>query len=129
LDIVSIQFSTADIAVVAPLQRPLRRWRCSATAERHGRCAVCCQVVSLVGVSSAATDDSHSSRVAALALAAVVPAWLAAGRDAAALVRGVVETLPRVPQHRRLGLLAALLAVLPEASAFVGGALSGNSRR
>lgn len=69
----------------------------------------------MVGSAAAALhDDSHAVQVAAEALAAVVPAWLHAGRAPADLVEALVATLPQTPAHRRLPLLSAVLWGLPE---------------
>lgn len=59
-------------------------------------------------------DDSHAVQVASEALAAVVPAWLSAGRAPADLVETLVATLPQTAAHRRLPLLHAVLQGLPE---------------
>jgi len=63
-------------------------------------------------------DDRHSRAVAAAALAAVAPTWLAAGRGARGLWSVAVGALPTVPPHRRLMLLGSLLAALPEVRSF-----------
>lgn len=54
--------------------------------------------------------------MAAAALAAVAPTWLAAGRSVRELWAVAVAALPSVPPHRRLMLLGSLLAALPEVS-------------
>ncbi len=69
------------------------------------------QVLAIVQRSSAATDDTYSHRMGLTALAAVVPAWLAAGKGLQELWACVVGALPGLPAHRRLSLLAALLQV------------------
>jgi hypothetical protein len=71
----------------------------------------------LIQHSAATTDDSHSQAAAASALAAVVPAWVAAGRDAAELWASLVGALGAVRPHRRLALLATLLRALPQVGA------------
>lgn len=73
------------------------------------------QVIAVVGSAAAAQhDDSHAVQVASEALAAVVPAWLSAGRAPADLVETLVATLPQTAAHRRLPLLSAVLRGLPE---------------
>ncbi|KAF5840503.1 hypothetical protein DUNSADRAFT_16594, partial [Dunaliella salina] len=69
------------------------------------------EVLAIVHRSSATTDDSYSHRVGLTALSAVVPAWLEAGKDLQDLWASVVDALPSLPAHRRLGLLTALLQV------------------
>lgn len=71
------------------------------------------QVLAVVNVSAAMTNDVHSLRVATSTLASVVPAWLSAGKDLTALWGAVVDALPSLPPHRRLGLLGALLGATP----------------
>jgi hypothetical protein len=71
----------------------------------------------LIHESAAVYDDSHSHRVTSDTLAAVVPPWLAAGHPAQQLWSTLVEALPQLPPHRRLGLLTALLAALPQVRA------------
>lgn len=73
--------------------------------------------MALVNRTNAAAEDSYSHAVSAAALGAVVPAWLAAGRDAAALWATVVDALLFVPVQRRLGLLSSLLSAMPEVGA------------
>ena len=70
--------------------------------------------MSLLHQTASIQDDQHSRSVAATALAAVVPAWLSAGKDVAALWSTVVEALPEVPAHRRLGLLSSLMHAMPQ---------------
>ncbi|KIY92997.1 hypothetical protein MNEG_14966 [Monoraphidium neglectum] len=74
------------------------------------------EAMRLIQHSAATTDDSHSQAAAASALAAVVPAWVAAGRDAAELWASLVGALGAVRPHRRLALLATLLRALPQES-------------
>lgn len=50
------------------------------------------QVLSVINRSSAVQDDQHSMRVSATAMAALVPAWLKAGRDSVALWQEVSWT-------------------------------------
>lgn len=69
---------------------------------------------------SQATTTWCCLQVASLALAAILPAWAAAGKSLQELAAAVVAALPRVSPHRRLSLLAALVAALPQ----VGGPLS-----
>ncbi|GLI61497.1 hypothetical protein VaNZ11_003825, partial [Volvox africanus] len=71
------------------------------------------QVLALVNQSVAVQDDEYSRAVGAKALAAVVPAWVAAGRRPAALWEQVVSSLPSLPSHRRLDILLALMRALP----------------
>ncbi|GIL54419.1 hypothetical protein Vafri_9956 [Volvox africanus] len=71
------------------------------------------QVLALVNQSVAVQDDEYSRTVGANALAAVVPAWIAAGRRPAALWEQVVSSLPSLPSHRRLDVLLALMRALP----------------
>ena len=59
-------------------------------------------------------EDSHSQAIAAQTLAAIVPPWLEAGKGADQLWSSLIEALPKVPPHRRLGLLLALLEAVPE---------------
>ena len=54
------------------------------------------------------------TQVACQALSAILPAWTAAGNSLHQLAAAVVGALPRVSPHRRLPLLAALVAALPE---------------
>lgn len=75
------------------------------------------QALTLIHESAAVYDDSHSHRVTSDTLAAVVPPWLAAGHPAQQLWSTLVEALPQLPPHRRLGLLTALLAALPQVRA------------
>ncbi len=63
---------------------------------------------------AAQQDDEHSRAVAATALAAVVPAWVAAGRRPAELWEQVAAALPPLPPRRRLAVLVALLDALPQ---------------
>lgn len=74
------------------------------------------QALRLIQQSAAATDDAHSQATAAAALAAVAPAWAAAGRDPSELWGALAGALGEVPPHRRLALLAALLRALPKVS-------------
>jgi U3 small nucleolar RNA-associated protein 10 len=69
-----------------------------------------------MAAASGGADDRHSRAVAAAALAAVAPTWLAAGRSVRELWSVAVASLPTVPPHRRLMLLGSLLAALPEVS-------------
>lgn len=46
-------------------------------------------------------------------MSALVPAWLGDGRDARDLWAVVIDALPEVLAHRRLPLLAALMAAMP----------------
>jgi len=69
------------------------------------------QVLALVHRSSATTDDTYSHKVGLTALTSVVPAWLEAGKALQDLWSCVVNALPGLPAHRRLGLLCALLQV------------------
>ena len=78
-------------------------------------------MLSVINRSSVIADDQHSSRVSAAAMSALVPAWLGAGRDAAALWREVVHALPEVQPHRRLALLTALMAAMPQVCVPLGG--------
>ncbi len=75
------------------------------------------QVLALVNATSAMDSDTYSAQVATTALTAVVPAWLAAQRDPAELVRSVTDSLPGVPAHRRLPLLSTLVGAMPAAQA------------
>ncbi|GLC34752.1 hypothetical protein PLESTB_001159600 [Pleodorina starrii] len=72
------------------------------------------QVLAVVNQSAALQDDEHSRAIGATALAAVVPAWVGAGRRPAALWEQVVSSLPSLPGHRRLEVLLALMRALPE---------------
>lgn len=71
----------------------------------------------IVGSSASQQDDTHSHQVAAATLAAVVPAWLQAGKPLADLAAAVVAPLPNLLPHRRLPLLSALIAVVPQVRA------------
>ena len=72
------------------------------------------QVVSVIGSSASQQDDSHSHQVAAATLAAVVPAWLQAGKPLTQLAAAVAVPLADLLPHRRLPLLTALIAVVPQ---------------
>jgi hypothetical protein len=73
-------------------------------------------VVAVVSESPHAQAAGPSgTSVAAAALAAVVPAWLEAGRGAEQLLEAVVQRLPGVPPAHRLGMLASVLAAMPQA--------------
>jgi len=72
------------------------------------------EVLAIVHRSSATTDDTYSHRVGLTALSAVVPAWLEAGKGLQDLWASVVDALPSLPAHRRLGLLSALLQASPQ---------------
>ncbi|PNH06163.1 hypothetical protein TSOC_007476 [Tetrabaena socialis] len=74
------------------------------------------QVLAVVNQSAALHDDDHSRAVAGTALAAVVPAWVAAGhRSTSPLWVQVVAALGSLPPQRRLDLLLALMRALPQA--------------
>lgn len=68
----------------------------------------------MVNTSAALQDDEYSRSVCDTALAAVVPAWVAAGHGSAALWAEAAAALPALPPHRRLDLLLALLRALPK---------------
>lgn len=70
--------------------------------------------------SAALQADAHSQAVASTTLAALVPAWLAAGRGSEELWSSLLTALPGLPAHRRLGLLESLLDALPEVSRLAG---------
>lgn len=72
------------------------------------------QVISVVGSSASQQQDSHSHQVAAATLAALVPAWLQAGKPLAELTSAVVAPLPDMLPHTRLPLLSALLTAVPK---------------
>ena len=74
------------------------------------------QVVSVVGSTANQQDDTHSQQVAAATLGAIVPAWLRSGKPTSDLVAAVLALLPSMLPHRRLPLLSALLAVVPQVS-------------
>ena len=74
------------------------------------------QVISVVGSSASQQQDSHSHQVAAATLAALVPAWLQAGKPVSDLIAAVVAPLPHMQPYRRLPLLLALLAAVPQVS-------------
>lgn len=63
--------------------------------------------------SAAFQADAHSQAVAAATLSALVPAWLAAGRDSKLLWLNLLAALPGLPAIRRVGLMEALLTALP----------------
>lgn len=71
-------------------------------------------MVAVASGAGAAHEDAHSTEVATDALLSVLLAWLAAGKAAAEAVAGVVDATLGLPQHRRLPLLSALSAALPE---------------
>jgi U3 small nucleolar RNA-associated protein 10 len=73
-------------------------------------------VVSVVGDASSELIDAHSSAVAAQCLGAVVTAWISSGGDAQELVHAVIGCAAAAPAPRRLPLLGALVAGLPEVS-------------
>ena len=62
-------------------------------------------------------------------MSSLVPAWLNAGRDPAELWAEVIEALPKVQAHRRLGLLSPLMAAMPSVSPKWKHALGVNSAR
>lgn len=74
------------------------------------------QALAVIQHSAALQADAHSQAVASTTLAALVPAWLAAGRGSEELWGSLLAALPGLPAHRRLGLLESLLAALPEVS-------------
>ena len=74
------------------------------------------QVVSVVGSTASQQEDTHSQQVAAATLGAIAPAWLRSGKPISELAAAVVALLPSMLPHRRLPLLTALLAVLPQVS-------------
>lgn len=74
------------------------------------------QVVSVVGSTARQQEDTHSHEVAAATLGAIAPAWLQSGKPLSELVAAVVALLPSMLPHRRLPLLTALLAVVPQVS-------------
>lgn len=76
------------------------------------------QVVSVVGSTASQQEDTHSHQVAAATLGAIAPAWVRSGKPISQLVAAVVALLPAMLPHRRLPLLDALLAVLPQVSLF-----------
>ena len=65
-----------------------------------------------MGASAQATDDSHSHAVAAAALRALAPAWVASGRSMGDLVGAIVGQLPSVSAHRRSALVEALVGAV-----------------
>jgi hypothetical protein len=71
-------------------------------------------VVAAVGDSAAALSDAHSSLVGAQALGAVARAWVSGGGPLDGLVAAVVAAAPEVPAQRRLPVVGALVAALPE---------------
>lgn len=85
-------------------------------------CVLCCplttplQALAVIQHSAALQADAHSQAVASSTLAALVPAWLAAGRGSEELWGSLLAALPGLPSHRRLGLLESLLGALPEVS-------------
>ncbi len=54
--------------------------------------------------------------VAAATLAAITPAWLAAGKGMHDLVAVILTALPDMASHRRLPILSSLLSSLPQVS-------------
>lgn len=73
-------------------------------------------VVSVVGDASSELLDAHSSAVVAQSLGAVASAWVSSGGDQKELVEAVVGAASGAPAPRRLPLLRALVAALPEVS-------------
>jgi U3 small nucleolar RNA-associated protein 10 len=73
-------------------------------------------VISVVGNASSELIDAHSSAVAAQCLGAVATAWMSSGGDAQELVDAVIGAAADAPAPRRLPLLRALAAALPEVS-------------
>ena len=73
-------------------------------------------VISVVGDASSELVDAHSSAVAAQCLGAVASAWISSGGDPQELVDAVVSSAVAAPAPRRLPLLRALVAALPEVS-------------
>ena len=73
-------------------------------------------MVAVVGSTASEQDDTHSRQVAAATLGAVAPAWLQSGKPLTELVAAVVAPLPHMLSHRRLPLLTALLAAVPQVS-------------
>ncbi len=74
----------------------------------------------MAGGAAAAHEDVHSTAVATEALLAVLPAWLAAGRPPADAATAVIDAALGLPPHRRLPLVAALRAALPEVQSTYG---------
>lgn len=74
------------------------------------------QVVAIIGSTTSQQDDTQSHQVAAATLGAVVPAWLQAAKPLSELAAAVVAPIPGLLPHRRLPLLNALIAVVPEVS-------------
>jgi hypothetical protein len=72
------------------------------------------QALAVIQHSAALQADAHSQAVASTTLAALVPAWLAAGRGSEELWGSLLAALPGLPAHRRLGLLESLLGALPQ---------------
>ena len=70
----------------------------------------------MVGSTASHQEDTHSHQVAAATLGAIAPAWLRSDKPISQLVAAVVALLPAMLPHRRLPLLTALLAVLPQVS-------------
>jgi len=60
--------------------------------------------------------DSHSTSAAASTLEAVATAWVRGGGDAKQLIAAIVEAVATAPAQRRLPLVRALAAALPEGS-------------
>lgn len=69
-----------------------------------------------MGSTARQQEDTHSHQVAAATLGAIAPAWLQSGKPLSELVAAVVALLPSMLPHRRLPLLTALLAVVPQVS-------------
>ncbi|KAF8067371.1 hypothetical protein HT031_002419 [Scenedesmus sp. PABB004] len=72
------------------------------------------QALAVIQHSAAFQADAHSQAVAAAALAALVPAWLAGGRRSEELWAALIDALPGLPGPRRLRLLEALQGALPQ---------------
>lgn len=124
--------STRACAAVLLLRRCHTRSTCQHHADGlHGRCAAAAshqhppQALSVIQQAAAFQDDSHSQAVASATLAALVPAWLDAGRGSEELWGSLLDALPRLPAVRRLALLEALLAALPQVGALAAACVVG----
>jgi len=89
----------------------------AATAERAME-EVLSILLALTSSEAVSVDDGDGARILHEAFAAVAPCWVRGhGGSGAQLLVHVIDALPRVPDHRRLQLLSALLRSLPSPEA------------
>jgi U3 small nucleolar RNA-associated protein 10 len=74
--------------------------------------------LALTSKEAVSLDDGDGARILQEALAAIAPCWVRGhGGSGAQLLVHVVDSLPQVPEHRRLQLMSALLRTLPSPEA------------